>query len=134
LLETDEMSRLALPIVAAFALLTGCSQSSPNDAPIVDYIDGPPAVSKTGGTYTIPLSIGFHDNDEEVVTHVHYHSGSSIDGIIEIPTPVPTRQSADITIVLVANERASGQHALEITVIDGRGAESRPFAQVVTLE
>jgi hypothetical protein len=119
--------------------LVGCAESSPNDAPIIDYVDAPPVVSRAGNTFAIPLSIGFHDNDNEVITRVHYRSGPSIDGVVEIASPVATRQSADVTITISAAALSlagdtSAQRELQITVVDGRGAESQPLVQMVTLK
>jgi hypothetical protein len=111
----------------------GCASPS-NDAPIIDYVDSPLVVTAEHGSYTIPVSLGFHDNDSEVVTRVHYRLPPSIDEIIEIKTPIPTSQSADVVIVIPAPMPGSSDvHQLEITIFDGRGAESLPLPREVTL-
>lgn len=125
---------LALGLGLGLALL-GCSNDASNDAPIIDYVDAPLVVSAKGGSYAIPISIGFHDNDAEVVTRVRYRSVPSIDGFVDISTPIPTRESADVTLIIPAPAMDAGERReLEITIIDGRGAESRPLARAVTFE
>ena len=121
--------------LALSGLVGACSGGSTNNAPIIDYVESPPSVSAVNGSYEIPMTIGFHDNDQEVVTRVRYRASQGIDGVVEIKTPIPTRQSADVTLVIPAAAMAPGERrALEITIIDGRGAESRPLAQTVTFE
>jgi hypothetical protein len=111
----------------------GCANLA-NDPPIIDYVDSPLVVTAEHGSYTIPVSLGFHDNDTEVVTRVHYRLPPSIDEIIEIKTPIPTSQSADVVIVIPAPMAdGNGAHQLEITIFDGRGAESLPLPRQVTL-
>jgi len=121
----------ALTAVTAVAAV-GCAAPA-NDAPIIDYADSPLVVTAEHGSYTIPVSLGFHDNDSDVVTRVHYRLAPSIDEIIEIQKPLPTLQSADVVFVIPA-PMSGGTDArqLEITIIDGRGAESLPLPCQVT--
>lgn len=113
---------------------TGCSQAIANEAPILDSVDAPLVVDAKDGSYAIPLTILFHDNDNEVVTHVRYRVGTTIDAVIDIPTPNPTRQSAEVTILLPASLCAqTSKHAVDVSILDSRGAESHAFPAVVTL-
>ena len=113
----------------------GCSESAPNDAPIIDFVDSPVVVSAENGAYSIPMTIGFHDNDAEVVTRVRYRIPPAIDLVVDISGPLPTRQSADVTLVIPAGTSGNGdRRQVEITIIDGRGAESLPLPRTVTFE
>lgn len=112
----------------------GCSGPIANDAPILDSVDAPLAVDARDGTYAIPMTILFHDNDHETVTHVRVRVGNKHDAMLDIPTPNPTRQSAEVTVVLPASVRDdAAKHGVEVSILDGRGAESHPFPAVVTL-
>lgn len=115
----------------------GCSASA-NDAPIIDYVESPLVVTAENGAYQIPITIGFHDLDEEVVTRVRYRVSPSIDRIVEIPRPIPTRQSAEVTLLIPAHlcgpSAGADRSQLEITIIDGRGAESLVLPRPVTFE
>ena len=126
------VSALAL---ALSAVGVGCSADSSNDAPIIDYVDSPKNVTAEDGSYRLPMTIGFHDNDQEVVTRVHYRALGGIEGIVDLERPNPAHQSAEVTLVIPALAADAGeQRELEITIIDGRGAESRPQAQTITFE
>lgn len=121
---------LALALAAA-----GCTAAA-NDAPIIDYVESPLVVSARNGAYEIPISIGFHDNDQEVVTHVRYRVAPSFEAVVDIEAPISTRQSADVTLKFPAAscKGEQRQRALEITIIDSRGAESRVLPRSITLE
>jgi hypothetical protein len=130
---------LALPFALTFSVLgIACSAETPNDAPIIDFVESPLVVSAENGTYAIPITIGFHDNNGEVVTHVRYRSAyqsaPSFDAVVEIRTPLPTRESAEVTLVLPASAHTADRRELEITIIDGRGAESTPLPRAITLK
>jgi len=131
-MTTTKMVTAAAALVLGTLFGTGCSQPLSNDAPILDSVNAPLAVAAKDGSYAIPLTILFHDNDNETVTHVRYRVGTAIDEILEIPTPNPTRQSAEITLILPASACAKAQQPVEISLLDGRGAESHPFATMVT--
>jgi hypothetical protein len=133
------MSRMALRtslggcLALTFALFAAACNDPPNDAPIIDFVDAPLVVNAENGAYAIPMTIGFHDNNGEVVTHVRYRSLPSFDSVVEIRSPLPTRESAYVTLVIPA-PAAEERRELEITIIDGRGAESLPLPRVVTLK
>ena len=130
---------MRLPACAGLALslcflAIGCAAQG-NDAPILDFVDSPIVVSAGNGEYRVPITIGFHDNDSDLVTRVHYRLPPSIDEIVEITTPIPTRQTADVVLVLPSPMPGSRDpRQVEITIIDGRGAESRPLSQIVTFQ
>lgn len=136
------MSRLALSASFGALALTlsffsvACTSETSNDAPILDYVDSPLVVTAENGSYAIPLTIGFHDNNGEVVTHVRARSiAPSFDEIIEIRNSLPTRETAALTLVLPASVPISeANRQLEITIIDGRGAESLPLPRTITLK
>jgi hypothetical protein len=131
-MTTKAMTMAAVAVLGTL-FAVGCSESA-NDAPILDSVNAPQVVEAKDGTYAIPMTILFHDNDHEVVTHVRYRVGSNVDAILDIPTPNPTRQSAEVTVVLPASVRNDvADHRLEISILDSRGAESHPFPTVVTL-
>lgn len=126
---------MLLTAVAVLGTLfgAGCSESA-NDAPILDSVNAPLVVDAKDGTYAIPVTILFHDNDNEVVTHVRYRVGTKVDAMLDIPTPNPTRQSAEVTLVLPASSyEAASEHRVEISILDSRGAESHSFPTIVTL-
>ncbi len=134
------VSVVKTPLLAAAALvlglssLVGCSEQTSNDAPILDSVNAPLSVEAKNGAYAIPVTILFHDNDAETVTHVRCRVGSSFDTLLEIPGPNPTRQSADVTLVLPASAREeAAKHPIELSVVDGRGAESHAFSTIVVL-
>ncbi|MBS2016278.1 MAG: hypothetical protein JST00_25570 [Deltaproteobacteria bacterium] len=130
MMTTKMLSAAALLLGTLFA--AGCSTELANDAPILDSVDAPMTAVPQGCTYAIPMTILFHDNDHEVVTHVRYRVGTTIDAMVDIPTPNPTRQSAEITLVLPAAAReAAAQHGVQISILDSRGAESHPFPAIV---
>ena len=120
-------------LALTFALFAAACNDQANDAPIIDFVDAPLSVSAENGVYAIPMTIGFHDNNGEVVTHVRYRSLPSFDSIVEIRSPLPTRESAYVTLELPA-VGAEERRQLEITIIDGRGAESLPLPRIVTLK
>jgi hypothetical protein len=150
---------LALP---AAAIASG--DQTANDAPIIDSVEAPLVVSQQNGTYAIPVTVLFHDNDGEAVTRIHYRLPPNVDGTIDVPAPNPSRESALITIVIKASDLDSdvpavtlrgsdGDHAgakddhdgrnadrrrsprsLQLSIVDGRGAESLPQSSTVTLD
>ncbi len=118
------------------------------------------------GSYAIPVTVLFHDNDGEAITRLHYRLPPDIDGMIDVPEPNPTRESTVVTILIPAaalegntplttraddhandgrGASAEGGHdrsrndarhqprSLQLTIVDGRGAESVAFASTVTL-
>jgi hypothetical protein len=148
---------LVLPLLAA-----ACGSTTANDAPIIDSIDAPLVVSERDGTYAIPVTVLFHDNDGEAITRLRYRLAPDIDGTVDVPAPNPTRESAEVTIVIRAadldgdvpttrsrdtddddktdgDKRERGRsrnraRALELRIIDYRGAESLPQSSTVTLD
>jgi len=126
----------ALPLVAALvAFGTGCGDNEANAAPIIDSVEAPLAVAEVNGAYAIPVTILFHDIDREAVTHVRYRVGASVDMTVELPAPNPTRESAHVTLyVPKAACGGAGRHAVELSLLDARGAESMPLPHHITLE
>jgi len=159
----------ALALLALAPLAIGCGEASANDAPIIDSVEAPLVVKEKDGAYAIPVTLLFHDNDSEAVTRLHYRLPPNIDRIIDVPAPNPTRESAEITLVIPAADLdgdlpstrssrtdGSGNHvddakehdeakqgrgksrararALELSVVDYRGAESLPASSTVTLD
>lgn len=151
-------------VVALPALAVACGAQTANAAPILDSVDAPLVVTAQNGSYTIPVSLLFHDNDGEAVTRLHYRLAPNIDSIVDVPSANPSRESAEVTIVIAASaldsetpddvtvhgesqdaaKRAQdGEHGrdqdahrartLQISVVDGRGAESIPQISSVTL-
>ena len=127
------LSRAALACCAlAAGSLAGCA-SPTDDAPILDYVESPVAVTAEHGAYTIPVSVGFHDKQSDVVTRVHYRLPPSIDAVVDIKTPIPTCETADVVLVIPAPMPGSSDiHQLEIAVINGLGAESLPLSREVS--
>ena len=165
-----------LSLVALVALpvaVVACGDESSNAAPIIDSVDAPPVVAEQNGTYTIAVTMLFHDNDGEAITRVHYTLPPNIDGVVDVPRPNPDAQSAEVMIVIKAadldgtpaqnvavkgqppapdsqaaqdaakaeddREHGRGQdrnraRALELRIVDGRGAESLPLSSTVTLD
>ena len=160
-------------LVAGAVLLVACGDQSSNAAPIIDSVEAPHVVTEQNGTYTIPVTMLFHDNDGEAITRVHYTLPPNIDGVVDVPVINPDAQSAQVTIVIKAsdldgtpaqNVAVKGQNqapdsqaaqdaakaqddrdhgrgqdrnrarALELRIVDGRGAESLPLSSTVTLD
>lgn len=147
---------LSLSLVA-FA----CGATMANDPPIIDSVEAPLVVAEQNDIYAIPVTLVFHDNDGEAVTHLHYRLLPNIDGIVDVPAPNPTRQSAEVTVVIRAaeldgdiaptrsrtgrddrgegeDEREKGKprsrtRTLQLSIVDDRGAESLPVSSNVTL-
>jgi hypothetical protein len=166
---THLTSLLGLAFLAAVsASIVGCGDQSSNAAPIIDSVDAPLVVRESNGTYTIPVTVLFHDNDGEAITRLHYRLPPNVDGMIDVPVPNPNAESAQLTIVIKAtdldgspandvsvkgenqtddshaaqaqDDRAHGRgqdrnraRALELRIVDGRGAESLPLSSTVTL-
>jgi hypothetical protein len=126
-----------LGVLALSALACGAMACSdqPNDAPIIDSVEAPLVVSEQNGTYAIPVTVLFHDNDGEAITHLRYQLAPGVEGIVDVPAPNPTRQSTVVTIVIPASTHADGRaRMLNLSVIDGRGAESLPQGSPVRLD
>jgi exopolysaccharide biosynthesis protein len=125
-------------------------------------------VTERNGSYVIPVTVLFHDNDGEAITRLRYRLLPDIDGMVDVSEPNPTRESALVTIVIPASalygetntalttggsDRASDGHgaaandgrdrpreagrkkarSLQLSIVDGRGAESLPTTSTVTL-
>ncbi|MBX3192984.1 MAG: hypothetical protein KF819_38725 [Labilithrix sp.] len=125
---------LALPLFGA-----GCVvDEQPNNAPIIDSVNiesasTPAMLEALNGEYSVPITILFHDNDREAVTHVRYRMPSAnLDKTIDIATPNPTREAATVIITIPASA-PKDTHDLTITIVDGRGKESLPLSQTITL-
>ena len=149
--------------------MVACGDQSANAAPIIDSVDAPLVVSEQNGVYAIPITVLFHDNDGEAITRVHYRLPPNVDGIIDVPAPNPSVESAELTIVIKASDldgtpandvSVQGQNpandphaaqaqddrdhgrgadrnrarALELRIVDDRGAESLPLSSTVTLD
>jgi len=160
--------RLAL-LAAVSAAIVACGDQSSNAAPIIDSVDAPLVVSEQNGSYAIPITVLFHDNDGEAITRIHYRLPPNVDGMIDVPVPNPNVESAQLTIVIKASDldgtpandvSVKGQNqtddphiaqaqddrdhgrgedrnrtrALELRIVDGRGAESLPLSSTVTLD
>lgn len=154
---------LALPVLAL-----ACGDVTVNDAPIIDSVEAPLVVKEHGGTYAIPVTVLFHDNDGEAVTHLRYRLPPNIDSIIDVPSPNPTLESAEVTLVIRAadldgepsttrsqsdgadhrndskrdepetkrgrEKPRSRARALQLSIVDYRGAESLPQSSTITLD
>jgi hypothetical protein len=152
--------------VAVPATALACGAQTSNDAPIIDSVEAPLVVKEQNGSYTIPISLLFHDNDGEAITRLRYRLPPNIDGMVDVPAANPSRESAEVIIVIKAadldgntsddvsvrganqddarqakDDREHGRghdrnraRALQLTVVDGRGAESRPMTSTVTLD
>ena len=127
---------IPVALACAFAVgLIACSDLSSTKAPIIDSVETPLVVSEANGSYTIPVTVLFHDNDHEPVTHVHYQLAPGVEGTVEVTTPNAARQSAQVQIVIPATTHADGRtRTLLLTLLDGRGAESLPQSSQVTLD
>jgi hypothetical protein len=163
-----------LPLLPALSVaMVACGDESSNAAPIIDSVDAPLVVNEHNGSYTIPVTVLFHDNDGEIITRLHYRLPPNIDGMIDVPAPNPDVESAQLTIVVPASQldgtpasdvstkgesQANDPHAaqaaaqaqddrdhgrgadrnraraLELRIVDGRGAESLPLSSTVTLD
>lgn len=126
------LSHFAVCALPVSALACGVQA---NDAPIIDSVEAPLAVSAQHGAYAVPVTVLFHDNDREAVTHVHYELAPGVEGTVEVPAPNPTRESTMITIMIPASAHGDGRaRSLRLSVIDGRGAESLPQISPLTLD
>ncbi len=158
-------------LLALSASAVACAAESPNDAPIIDSVEAPLAVSAVNGTYRIPVTVLFHDLNGEAVTRIRYRLPPTIDGFVDVTSPNPTQQSAQVIIVIPAaaldndaestadstialredrsddkrgeddskREGSRGKNrvrtrALQLSIVDGRGAESLPQSSTVTLD
>lgn len=163
-------------LLALSASAVACAVESPNDAPIIDSVEAPLAVTAVNGTYRIPVTVLFHDLNGEAVTRVRYRLPPTIDGFVDVTSPNPTRESAQVIIVIPAaaldddaestadstialrddgdgrgegrddDKRADDEvkrpphgkgrgrtRSLQLSIVDGRGAESLPQSSTVTL-
>jgi hypothetical protein len=123
------------PLVALAAVpmaVVACGDQSSNAAPIIDSVDAPPVVTEQNGTYAIPITMLFHDNDGEAITRVHYRLPPNIDGIVDVPAPNPNVESAQVTIVVKAAD-LDGTPARDVAVKnegdDPRAAQAEAQAQ-----
>jgi hypothetical protein len=154
--------RLSL-VVAAPVLAVACAEQSENDRPIIDSVEAPLVVRERNGAYAIPVTLLFHDNDGEAITRLRYRLLPNIDAVVDVPAPNPTRESAQVTLVIpaadldgeVPSTRSSrsdddGKHdddrdrarsdsrarprTLQLSIVDYRGAESLTATSTVTLD
>jgi hypothetical protein len=160
---------LRLGALLAISVTAVACADSVNDAPIIDSVEAPLVVSERNGAYSIPVTVLFHDNDSEAITHVRYRlrgeGAREVEGIIDVPAPNPTLESAHLTIVIPSSEleddsttiagynddgrgpkmsdeaqrerarnKGRGRRALQLIIVDGRGAESLPQSSPVTLQ
>ena len=166
LTRLTDLLRFGLVLVAPLAVVA-CGDQTANSAPIIDSVDAPVTVTaQKDGSYAIPVTVLFHDNDGEAITRLHYRLLPDIDGTVDVPEPNPTRESALVTIVIPASalegntplstraddrakdgrgsaasdgrdhSRDDARHqprALQLWIVDGRGAESLPTSSTVTL-
>lgn len=166
LTRLTDLLRFGLVLAAPLAVVA-CGDQTANDAPIIDSVDAPVVVTaQKDGSYAIPVTVLFHDNDGEAITRLHYRLPPDIDGMIDVPEPNPTRESALVTIVISAaalagntplstraddhasdgrdssaeggrdRSRDDARHqprSLQLTIVDGRGAESLAASSTVTL-
>lgn len=166
LTRLTDLLRLGLVLAAPLAVVA-CGDQTSNDAPIIDSVEAPSVVTAKNGSYVIPVTVLFHDNDGEAVTRLRYRLPPDIDGMVDVPEPNPTRESALVYIVIPAealegnaplsaradDHAADGRGAtadddkggraprsdrhqprsLQLSIIDGRGAESLPTSSTVTL-
>ena len=150
-------------VLAASLAVVACGDQTANDAPIIDSVDAPLVVTERDGAYAIPVTVLFHDNDGEAITRLRYRLPPDIDGMVDVPAPNPTKESALVTIVIPASalegntalstrvdehgndergksadrDRQAGRRqprSLQLTIVDGRGAESLPTTSTVTLD
>ncbi len=120
--------------VACFAVIA-CGDQASSKPPIIDSVEAPLVVRQAKGSYTIPVTLLFHDNAGETVTHVHYQLAPGVEGTVEIPAASGTRQSTAVNIVIPATSHEDGRtRTLLLTLLDARGAESLPQASPVTLD
>jgi hypothetical protein len=149
-------------IFALSAAAIACGDQTANDAPIIDSVQAPVVVSQQNGAYAIPVTVLFHDNDGEAVTRLRYRLPPNIDATIDVPAPNPTRESAEVTIIIKAadldeapevtvrgSDREHGGNdddhdrkgkdrrrarSLQLSIVDARGAESVAQYSTVTLD
>ncbi len=140
-MRTRLLSFFGAVLLAASAVACNGDEET-NRAPIIDSVESPETVLERSGSYEIPILVLFHDNDREAITHLRYRlKGTKVEGMVELPAPNPTRESAEVRIVLSkaacaggGNGKGSSKHNLEITLIDSRGSESHPFQKNVDLQ
>lgn len=127
--------RLAAGALVAAAAVAACGEPTANVAPIIDSVEAPHSVTARDGVYSVPVTILFHDDDSEVVTHVRYRLDPTLDEMTEIPLANPLRQSAEVLLQIPASACGDRDvHYLEISVLDGRGAESTPLPRAIQLK
>lgn len=97
------LARVGLVAALPLAMLA-CGDQTSNAAPIIDSVDAPPVVTEQNGTYAIPVTLLFHDNDGEAITRVHYRLPPNVDGMIDVPVVNPDVESAQLTIVIKASD------------------------------
>jgi len=122
-------------ILTGTSFLSGCTAEA-NDLPILDSVDSPRVVNASEEAYEVPVTILFHDNDYEAITHVRFRAAPHLDVTVDVPTPNPNRQSAEVVLTIppeIGRAIRPGV-SLEVSVLDGRGAESRPLFRTITLD
>ena len=108
--------------------MVACGDQSSNAAPIIDSVDAPLVVNEQNGTYAIPITLLFHDNDGEAITRIHYRLPPNVDGMIDVPVPNPTLESAQLTIVIKASD-LDGTPASDVSVKGQNQADDTHAAQ-----
>lgn len=125
-LSSPSFVRAAWLRVALAALLPvaaiACGDQGSNAAPIIDSVDAPPVVTEQNGTYAIPITVLFHDNDGEAITRVHYRLPPNVDGMVDVPVVNPDIESAQVTIVIKASD-LDGTPANAVSVKDQNQAD-----------
>ena len=105
----------ALPVAAL-----ACGVQA-NDAPIIDSVEAPQVVRAQNGAYAVPVTVLFHDNDREAVTHVRYQLAPGVEGTVEVPAPNPGRESAVVTIMIPASAHGDGRAVAGVAPKQGGG-------------
>ena len=122
-------SLLRVAVLAALPVaIVACGDQSANAAPIIDSVDAPLVVTEQNGTYAIPVTVLFHDNDGEAITRLHYRLPPNVDGMIDVPVPNPNVESTQLTIVIKASD-LDGAPAHDVSVKGENQTEDSHAAQ-----
>jgi hypothetical protein len=122
-------------LAVACASLFGCSSAAANKAPVVDSVEFPDsATAMPSGSYMVPGTITFHD-DDDTVKELHLQI---VGQAMVITTPFPQQvMSGKAPLTLTFTPAVPSPGAVvnyEISVVDARSLESAKVMKSITLQ
>ena len=120
-----------MKLLLALALLAGCQGQVP---PVIDSVTVPtvPITETTAGTWTVPVTIQFHDDDDKVVAIRTTITATATRQQQNLPTGLFTGTISEM--ITLPSNTPKGMVEIDFVLIDESMLESKPSMQFVTLQ